>query len=489
MSRSFLSRGAVVPALLVGLALPSAALAAPSSRSFGVGVDGDPVAVNGVVGITPDAGQVMFSSPPSGATTAPAKTLLRDLRTNTTTSVLPPEDFPRSASSDLHLVLFQTTTALSPNDLGGGGDFYLLNRTTGAFTLVSRTASGAAMGDVDQDQVAFLSADGNTVLFDSKNAGNPQVLRFNVGTGAITALPAQSLARNQKIDTAGGAVVTNVGVIAGGKTWFVPANTDNQHDHRVFVLSPDGFTLAEQHTDNLGGFAVTDLKTGKRRLLPYVVDATNTGAGLLGVANGGASLTLSAATPISDSASLEIIDHLSTTTGNVTQIGQPLPSDTNGSASGNKSLTPGESFVATAATVTALGSAPVPGGPLATPAAGLAVNHLSFYSGCLWKSWYQPAISPSFVLSATSPTDAAKATGASVTLFNVDTGAATSTIALKPGVRASLGTGGAAIRYDAHVTFADGTIGSRFANVDANKTLNDVNLLTGRGTCKTANAL
>ena len=104
-------------------------------------------------------------------------------------------EFSRTSSADGRFVLFESdATNLAPGQADTNNrvdDLFLLDRQTGAITLVSHTGDGVTTGN-DSSGNAQISADGSAVVFtssasdliagfDDRNGGSPDVYRWSGG--------------------------------------------------------------------------------------------------------------------------------------------------------------------------------------------------------------------------------------------------------------------------------------------------------------------
>ena len=149
-TRASLRRGAAAALIAAPLAFAGTAAAADAPlRHIGIGVDGKRTWQIAWFSSNDDATQVVGTIRPNDEYTEGKEqgVVVRDVVAGQTTLVVPAPATVVGASTDLQRLIFMTTTSYSPDDTNDLVDAYVLDRGTGAKTLLSAGADGKAIGD------------------------------------------------------------------------------------------------------------------------------------------------------------------------------------------------------------------------------------------------------------------------------------------------------------------------------------------------------
>lgn len=441
-------------ALAAGLlAVPSALAADTPTRVVDFNAAGQR-AGGEVVALAPGATEAILTLPDSTAQGAPKHIAVRNIAAGTTTALLPSSVSFNDASDDTKRLLVTTTASYDPADTNGTADLYVYDRTTGSAKLVSKTASGAALGNAWQFS-ENISGDGKVVYFGT-SAG--PISKVSVDTGAVTEINRGGLALST--DRTGSVTLTKDGIVKNGALVPNPSGV-NLASLTAPSFADDGSKLVSlQGNPGAGSLQVTDTTTGAsktvalpswvQREYPSLLDVNADGSKAL------LAISLNRGGSIGTRLVLGTVDLAS---GAVAQVGNDLPWN------GNRWAvpTPDWAFAGAGPVVAQLGATAIPGSDVVAPPVPPrpAVEYTSVYQGCRANTsqWPPvPARRPSLSLAVnavgSSPQVPAKA---DFVVKKTSSGATTNTFTLSPGASRDINTGYGDFTYTVKVTFKDGT--------------------------------
>lgn len=430
-------------ALAASLALAPAASADAPYRFTGIDVTGNQAHEAKVQSVGPGGKEVLFNAWADRSTYS-LKPLLRDVVGAKTTALASTSSSSvLGASDDLTKVLIWTYDQLDPADTNSYGDDYLIDRTTGKATLLSRDwPNGEAYGGFTYAQVA-ITGDGKTVFRTtfSYDEEQPELVKIDLATKATTTLGAHYL-RGFEPDTTGKVVLTDDKLLAGGRTIDLPKGPS--------FASPDGSAVAVKTS---AGVSIVDVATGTTRAAA-LADFLKTNAwDLLGVANGGDTLYAGAVVTAAGAKKYAVATQ-NTRTGALTIVRNDVPWV---SQSGSAVLSPDLQFVAFNTHVAQLGGTALQGPNVAIPE--IPNNEfVPFYPGCSYGGLYAELIRPSVTLRGVSiGVNGRRPTKADVTVTLDRNGAVANKFTIAPGQRRSLTAGWGGFTITSKVTYSDGT--------------------------------
>jgi hypothetical protein len=224
-----------------------------------------------------------------------------------------------SLSGDASRVLFATQESLSPDD-GDGGlcDLYSVDTVTAAATLVSTTRPAGTADTGLQVGFGSISADGNRVVFDAYDTGLPPFDRSeqsylkDLTTGAVTLISSNAAGaagngRSQVAQISGDGRYVSFSTFA---TNFDPADTDEIYDIYLKDLDTGALTLVSQRDDAVKGdghsFSSRPADGGGR--VAFISQSTNLVAGSDEYDNAYSKIVLPPAPPPADADGDGVVD-------------------------------------------------------------------------------------------------------------------------------------------------------------------------------------
>lgn len=510
MSRSIRGAACAFGLLGAGLAAPSVSLAAvpalpPVPYSFAP--SGQLAAVDRPISVAQDGSEVLFVLRSDANDENTATLYARNLTAKTTSQVLPTGALPVSASANDQRVLYLTSKPLDVADHNTLLDFYVLDRKTGASTLVSRSITGAAIGQPAYPNpfTAALSGDGNTVVYDGEGTNaTPQVMRYVLATGKVSVVGPGTLL-STTLGTSGSVVMTSDGLVTPSATIQIPfaAPPDRPYRHvfRTFKISPDGSAMVEDRRSDAGvEIFVTNTATGAQRQLASPPFSPGFPASVLSIADTSAGAGVLLASPIVDPATttsttdeLQRLGAAGTFTPVARVAHQQQLADVGTVMSADSAYLAGANLYKLG---TSTGSGPVPTpipagvAPNPGPTDADAVGSVKIYPGCSAANIFAPLVRPSVVLNRTSP-GIRQPVSATVRVVLDSTARVAGTFTVTGSVRHSLTYGFGGYWLMIAATFSDGTTASGLRHIATYTPVkNDtIPFSSTKGVCKTMNGL
>ncbi|MDQ8047126.1 MAG: hypothetical protein REI11_21140, partial [Patulibacter sp.] len=321
-------------------------------------------------------------------------------------------------------------------------------------------SSGTGLPELD------LARDGRAVYYSGSAPFPTGTYRYDLSSGAVTKVSDAQM-ENDQIDDAGRVIGTSRGLLVDGRTLPYPAPipvTLTDTNFLTVKTSPDGSAALLLYGTRV---FLMNTATGTSRELSYP-SSLGQASWIVGVANGGGSYTVADNVRRADGTMVLFAERVDTATGAVTQIGGDIPSNTIGDAI--TAMTPDGSFAASATTLGALGTLPIPGTQHPIPQIN-PTKYVKFYPGCSYGSWLAPAVKAYFLTPGLEVGVIDHQTPASVlvTVYEGSPLKLTNQFTVKPSagnVNHGLVTptnGG--FSYRAAVTFTDGTTRTGFGTI------------------------
>lgn len=375
------------------------------------------------------------------------------------------------ASLDLRRVLISTAEAASPRDTDDDADLYVLDRATGAKTLVSAApGTGELPGpatpwDALELSRGLISGDGNTVLFRSSQYDyapdfSTQPIerhvqwRFDLAANTLTPVAETSSDTAlvmRSTDNAGRVAVNSAGIYVGTRRIALPEAARNADGH----VSPDGTTVVFKTASN-APLLLVDTATGTQSTAPVPSWLITQGYELRGAGNNGAGALLGAS--LTRATGPRFAFGFLNKAGALSQVGgdiQVTRDTTVGPISQNLA------FAASNLHLAQLGSMPLPGveppAPGGTPAAFdyLTFRDVECTAGIFSKTWSRAWVE---LTAQAVGSDLRRPTRADILVTQTTTKKVINAFTLAPGKTRELTvgrTGGFTI--SARVTLSDGT--------------------------------
>lgn len=293
------------------------------------------------------------------------------------------------ATPDLRFVLLRSTSGLVPADTDYGDDFYLLDRSTGKLSWVTRDLT-ATMSD---GQTAT-----NYGLYDPQLSGDGRfvTLRLNLWRYATQATPeitentyyrydrtTDQIAKVRTMpesawyadvvhrDAAGAVLVTNAAAYVGKRAivFPLPKLASGDAATATVAVSSDGSAIAVVNSKDKSKLSLITTATGAITTVTVPAGLVSNGYDLVNVQNGGGAAVIRDRIKVSAGNRQRL--GLIARDGTVTQTGGDVPADT----SAGWSLVPSDNgaFGANAAYLAQLGSTPLPGAEPAQASQALSV--------------------------------------------------------------------------------------------------------------------
>lgn len=475
---------AALAAVLLPLALAAPAGAAdpdPRLRFTAASPQGEEFQSAVPIALSSGGRELLFNGVPRGG--GAQSGYLRTIATNTTIAPLPAGASWVAASDDLSKAIVRTTAALSTDDKNKAVDGYLLDRATGTFTLMTRSATGgAALG---RDFGATLSGDGKLAHFSYGVFGETGLqprgpYKYAVATGAISQLSSSPghLADQQNAGNSGTLVLGATSVwLRGAKTEV--AEKGYEWQIATNAVADDGSAAAWRQDGNVRVF-LSASKTLRD------VDLGQKVAALLAVTSGGNYVLVGFR---SDDERQQTIEWVNTRTGSRELATAPFT--TSPVMWLPRVVSPDGKYIAFNSHIAAIGNDPVPGAAI-TPRT-YARWFFTYYPGCRVNYWptYGAALRPSMVLNPWPVgSDPRSPASASVTVKVTSTGKVASQLSFRPGERKYLTGGFGGTTISGRVSFTDGSTGDFSERVDRyTPTPNATGLFGAPSTCLFENGL
>lgn len=482
--------GALTTALLLTASAGSALAATAPLRYIGVGPDGARTYSTNWLAAADDGSELVGELRGGYLGIDAFGVVSRDVAAGTTSVLVPAPAGMDAASKDRKRIIFHTTTSYSPKDTNPFRDYYLLDRNTGAKTLLSADAAGTAIG-VENDGAQAdgkgyrsmakpsLSGDGKTAQFlyfeQTNQPGEPYAIqrsawRVNVDTLARTPLPAVSedeafYARS--MDDAGRVAINPSSIyIDGVKKYATPTSSQPENRVETWVVSPNGDFAAGLglYRDRVIGI---DLRNGNTRTIPFSTYPDAYNLRLRHVANDGGSVI------VTDVFGRDAKEHMAVGRidgSGLKQLGDDIPLTDwewmSGEYQGDRigGVTADGAFAYTGLNLAKLGSKPLPGAEPNLPTTAVAPDYLFITDDtCLRtrSNWQPPIWNKANVTLAVKPqkTDLRHAVSFKGTVTRTKTGVVTQNLQLTPGKPVDLQNIGrnGGFKIEGVVTFSDGT--------------------------------
>lgn len=350
-----------------------------------------------------------------------------------------------TGSDDLRHILFNTQDSFSPLDTNTTDDLYVLDRRTGAKTLVTGNPGGGSLLDsTESDSTSIveprISGDGNVVLFGighwtyPAGASGPtrtyEAYRFTIASKTLTKVANRALLPVGEPDTAGRVLVTEGGTYVGTRKLVTPIGVNSA------TVSPDGGQVAFRGGSKI---FVLDTATGYIRSREVPAWLAKEGYGVWGIENGGTNMLLGALLARTPTEKPYIFGKFNTLTGELVQWGADIRVTNQSAVS---AVTPDWNFAATNTHIAQLGAKPLPGGVVIPPGpkAFKAVDYAPIGdSTCINNFWYKTYTKPGVSLAGSAIGIDLRRPVKAVVVVKKDS--STWNYTLKPGAGASFSVG------------------------------------------------